>query len=208
MILFLLASILAISVAAWSNQDLMKRFVFNAYLVKQRKEYYRFLSSGFLHSNWIHLGFNLFVLYQFSNGLRYRLFDLGWYTSDWEIVILFLLGVILSEVPSYFRHQENPHYNSLGASGGVSSVVFTSIMLNPVKMKLGLIFIPVYLPAFLFGILYLIYSHFQSKQNGDNINHDAHLYGALFGVVFAVVYYPETFGMFLTEIASWDGSLF
>lgn len=205
---FLLIFIGVVSVYAFSNPAFSKKMLFNASLVYHNKEYYRLLSSGFIHGDWFHLGFNLYAFHLFSKTMIASLIQLGIPGAQYHLIALFVLGVIVSEIPSLFKHKDNPLYNSLGASGGVSSIVFAAIMLNPVGMRLGLIFIPIFLPAFIFGILYLIYSNYQAKKAADNINHDAHIVGALFGVVYALILFPNTFSNFVTQLMNWNGDIF
>jgi membrane associated rhomboid family serine protease len=100
-------------------------------------------------------------------------------------VLLFVLGVVVANIPSYLKYKEMPHYNSLGASGGVSAILFCSIVYSPVSNIYLYFAIPI--KGFIFAVLYLIYSHHASKKGGDNINHDAHMYGAFFGVAFAFI---------------------
>lgn len=209
MLVFLLILIAFVSIYAWNKPEIQRLFVFNAYKTYHAKEYYRLLTSGFVHANWLHLGFNLYVLYLFGEiVLRDFSLQLDFLYPDFAFLLLFVLGVIVSELPSFLKYKNQPVYNSLGASGGVSSVVFASILLHPTGLKMGLLFIPIYLPAFMFGILYLIYSHYQSKNAQDNINHDAHLYGALFGLVFVIMLYPEAVPHFIEELKNWDGDIF
>jgi membrane associated rhomboid family serine protease len=120
------------------------------------------------------------------------------------MLLLYLLGIIFSDIPTYLKYQNMPNYNSLGASGGVAAVVFSSIMFDP--LNLIMIFpIPFAIPGFLLGTLYLIYSYYQGKRMADNINHDAHLFGALFGLVFTVVIRPGVVLNFVDEITNWVG---
>lgn len=208
MLILLMIAIGLISFYAFSRPDVLNKLMFNATKVYHGKEYYRLLSSGFVHADWMHLGFNLYALHLFSEALLVSFTEFNIPYPKLSFFILFLLGVIVSELPSLLKHKDNPLYNSLGASGGVSSVVFASILLNPVKMKLGLIFIPIYLPAFLFGILYLMYSHYQAKKGTDNVGHDAHIFGGLFGLVFIIIIHPNSIPYFIDQLINWDGNIF
>jgi len=187
----LLVLIVGASFYAWNNQHIMSKWIFNPYTVSTQKQWYRFITSGFIHRDYMHLGFNAYALYAFG-GIVEQVYA----TTRWGVlayVCLFVFGVIVSDVPTFLKHKNNPGYNALGASGGISAVVFASILLFP-KIELGIIFIPFFkLPGFLFGALYLIYSHFMSKKQLDSINHDAHLYGALFGVLFTLLSVKNAF---------------
>jgi membrane associated rhomboid family serine protease len=117
-------------------------------------------------------------------------------------VALYLIGIIVSDIPSFVKHKNNPGYNSLGASGGVSAIVFSFILFAPTE-SLYLMFIPIGIPAFIYGILYLTYSWYQSKNGADSINHDAHFYGAVFGLIFTAVVVPSSLIQFVYQIAEW-----
>jgi len=191
----LIIIIVGLSFYAWGSKEVMNRWIMNPYTIKTQKQWYRFISSGFIHNDYMHLGFNCLTLYFFGDGIE-LIYSMG-VLGKVAYPLFFVLGVIVSSIPTYLKHQSNPGYNSLGASGGVSSVVFASIVLGP-SQELGLIIIPFFrLPAIIFGVMYLIYSHFMSKKGIDNINHDAHLYGALFGVLFTLLYVKGAIYYFL-----------
>jgi membrane associated rhomboid family serine protease len=113
--------------------------------------------------------------------------------------VLYLGGIILSDLPTYFRHRHDPGYRSLGASGGVSSVLFAGILFQPIG-KVYMMFIPFGIPGFIWGVLYLVYTYYMGRQRRDNINHDAHLYGALYGIVVTLALIPGVAGTFLNQI--------
>jgi len=187
----LLVLIVIASIYAWNNPYVMSKWIFNPYDVSRHKQWYRFITSGFIHKDYMHLGFNLYALYAFGTGVE-QIYGTSIF-GVFGYLLLFILGVIASSIPTFLKHKNNPAYNSLGASGGISSVVFACIFLAP-KMKLNLILIPFFkLPGFAFGALYMIYSHFMAKKQIDNINHDAHLYGALFGILFTLLYIENVF---------------
>lgn len=199
-ILIILISL--VSYFAWQKPELQQKLLFHPYSVKHRNEYYRFITGGFVHSGWLHLFFNMFTLYFFGSSLE-ALFDAKFGPSGFAYLIsLFLLGVIISDIPTYLKYKDAPHYRSLGASGGVASIVFCSIMFFPtVDLCLyGFICIP----GFILGPLFLIYSYYQSKRMADNINHDAHFYGALFGVIFSVFIDLQVFGRFISQVADYQ----
>jgi membrane associated rhomboid family serine protease len=190
-----------ISFAAWNNPDLMRKFIMNPYHVERRGQYQRFITSGFIHQDHMHLLFNMITLYSFGNLLE-QLFNMYFEgIGSVYYVVLYLLAIIVSEIPTYFKHKNNPGYNSLGASGGVSAIVFAVILFRPlVKIYM--------MPGFILGTLYIIYSYFQAKKAADGINHDAHLYGAAFGIVFCLVLYPPVFELFYQQISTWKMDLF
>ncbi len=179
----------------------MRKMIMNPYVVQRRREYSRFLTSGFIHQDHMHLAFNMITLYSFGGNLE-TLFHmyLGSLGSLYYIA-LYVMAIVVSEVPTYYKHRDNPGYNSLGASGGVSAIVFAVILFRPLA-KIYMV------PGFILGALYLIYSYFQAKKGGDGINHDAHLYGAAFGIVFCIVLFPESINLFLQQISNWKMGLF
>lgn len=189
----------AASFYAWSNTSIMQKWMMNPYNVDTHKEYWRFITSGFIHSDYTHLFFNMLTLY-FFGGLVEKIYSwkVGQYGSL-LFVALYLLGIIISDIPTYLKHRNNPHYNSLGASGGVAAVLFSSILFIPLN-PLYLMFIPIPIPGFIFGAVYMWYSYYQAQRGGDYINHDAHLYGALFGVAFSVAIYPQVLPEFFMQV--------
>jgi membrane associated rhomboid family serine protease len=190
-----------VSFGAWNNPDLMRKFIMNPYTVERRGEYQRFITSGFIHQDHMHLLFNMITLYSFGNFLE-QLFNMYFGgTGAVYYVVLYLLAIVVSEIPTYFKHKSNSRYNSLGASGGVSAIVFAVILFQPlVKIYM--------MPGFILGTLYIIYSYFQAKKAGDGINHDAHLFGAAFGILFCVILYPPVIQLFIDQISAWKMDLF
>jgi len=186
-----------ISITAWNKPDLINKWIFNPYIVRQSHQYWRFLTSGFLHSNGLHLFFNMLALFFFGDVIH-RVFETRYGDmGDIYYLVLYLGGIVISEIPTYFKHKNHPGYNSLGASGGVASVLFGAILYKPTS-TIYVYFIP--LPAFVLGALYLIYSYFQSKRMADNVNHDAHLFGALYGIFLTVVLNPGVVQTFFRQI--------
>jgi len=139
-----------ISILAWNRRDLYQKWILNPYQVFHRQEYWRFITSGFLHLNYTHLFFNMFALYFFGRNVSYYFGQKG----PLMLILLYLLGIIISDIPTYLKHRNNPNYNSLGASGGVAAVVFSSIMFAPLN-EIYLMFIPIGIPGFILGILYI-----------------------------------------------------
>ncbi|MDP3930325.1 MAG: rhomboid family intramembrane serine protease [Bacteroidota bacterium] len=186
-----------ISIQAFNNAGFMQKLIFNPYAINQKKEWYRFLSSGFLHGDWIHLLLNMFVLFSFGSAVqKYYAYFFG-SVGNYLFILLYLSSIVAANASTYYAHKNNPGYNGLGASGAVSAVVFASILFQPTaKIYLyGLIGIPGYIA----GIAYLVYSQYSSKNSQDNINHEAHFYGAVYGVVFTLVFKPSVFKYFLNQ---------
>lgn len=193
-----------ISVYAWSNPSLRESWIMTPFLVHRRNEWYRFLTSGFLHADWMHLIFNMIAFYSFGQLIQDVFVQVFGPTGGiWRFLLLYLGGIIVSDIPTYLRHRNDPDYHSLGASGGVASVVFSAILFNPVKGGIYIFPIPVAIPGVIFGVLYLAYSYYQGRRQGDNINHDAHFYGALYGILLTLVLVPESAGIFWNEVQAY-----
>ncbi len=186
------------SLYAWNKPHILQRWIFNPYAVNTRQEYFRFITSGFIHQDYMHLFFNMFTLYFFGNQIEqiyaYLMGEIGLVIY----VAMYLLAIIVSDISTYLKHRHDPGYNSLGASGGVSAVIFSFILFDPTSNLYLFALIPI--PGFILGALFLIYSFQRSKQTGDRINHDAHLYGALFGILFTIILEPNVIGSFFRQI--------
>jgi membrane associated rhomboid family serine protease len=189
-----------VSLLANNNVTLKRKLLFNAYEIKHSKEWYRWISHGFVHGDFTHLAVNLWVFYMFGEVVE-SLFEARFlHMGKFYYLTLYLVGIIASSIAAYLKHQDNPGYNSLGASGAVASVMFAYIMFLPTA-GMGLIFLPgVYIPAFLMGMLYLYYEYAMGKRGGGRIAHDAHFWGAIFGVSFVLLLAPETFGSFVDQV--------
>jgi membrane associated rhomboid family serine protease len=178
-----------ISIIAFGNRELFRRLAFNAYDIKHFKNSYRFLSYALIHADWIHLLINMMVLYSFGQvtesyyGMHFGMKGILYYG------LLYIGGTALSTLPSYGKHKDDFSYTAVGASGAVSAVLFASIVFVPLG-KIMIFPIPIGIPAIIFGPLFLIYSAYMNKKNIDNVGHDAHFWGAIFGFVFTVVLKP------------------
>jgi membrane associated rhomboid family serine protease len=123
--------------------------------------------------------------------------------SELEFILLYLVAIIISDIPTVFKHKDNINYRSLGASGGVSAILFGSIIIHPLN-PIYLFFIPIGIPGFIFGGLYIAYTYWQDKRSADHINHSAHLIGALFGIIAILILIPESGALFLEKIKSFS----
>ncbi len=188
----------SVSIYAFNNRQLFDKFKLNPYMVVQRKEYIRIFTHALLHADWGHLIFNMLTLYFFGT-LVEKYFILIFPAGKLLFILLYILGIIVSSIPSILKNKNNHWYNSVGASGAVSAVLFAGILFDP-HMSIFIMFIPIPIPAFLFGIAYLVYSQYMTRQNKDNINHDAHFYGALFGFTFPILLKPALIGYFFTML--------
>ena len=178
-----------ISFYGFSNQKIIDDLIFYPPAISTRNQWYRFFSCGLIHADVGHLLFNMFALYLFGdgqgNGVEHSFAIIFGEKGKLFYLAMYVLALGISLVPTYSKNKDNYHYRSLGASGAVSAVVFIQIILDPV-MGVGIIFIPVYIAGFLFGAIYLAVSHWLDKRGGGNVNHSAHIFGAIFGIVFII----------------------
>lgn len=184
------------SILAFQNSELFGKLKFNAYFIKHHKEWWRFVSHAIVHADWMHLLINMYVLYSFGNIVEDTYFSLFAYKGLMYFLLLYLGGILFSTIFDFAKHKEDVYFNAVGASGAVSAVVFSSILIFP-SGSIFLFPIPFPIPSWAFGILYIIYSAYMGKRGGDNIGHNAHLWGAIFGVVFTVVTIPGVITRFI-----------
>ncbi len=188
-----------VSFMAWNNRELFDKLKFNAYYAKNDREWYRFISYGLLHADWAHLLINMFVLWSFSNiVMQFFRMDFGGMASVY-FLLLYIGGIVLSTIYDYFKYNDDIYYNAVGASGAVSAVVFSSIILYP-NGKIFFFFIPIGIPAWIFGILYLIYSAYMGRRGADNIGHNAHFWGAVYGIIFTMIINPTYLSHFYQQL--------
>ncbi len=179
----LIAANVIISLVAMNNDDVLSKTIMWPYGVKKYNQFYRFITSGFIHADYMHLFFNMFTLFFFGKAVEpaFKYLGLG---GPIAFVALYFLGLIASDIPTYLKQKDNYNYHCLGASGAVSAIVFAAIVFNP----WGSIYIygAVKISAFVYAILYIFYCVAMSRRRGDNINHDAHLWGSVFGLGFTI----------------------
>ncbi|NJO88776.1 MAG: rhomboid family intramembrane serine protease [Chloroflexia bacterium] len=167
-------------------------------MIVQRKEYFRILGHAIIHVDWTHLIFNMITLYFFGEYVEEAMKVIFGY-GKLVFILMYVLAAIISSLPSIAKHKNDHWYNSVGASGAVSAILFAGILLNP-NMKMIVFPIPIPLPGYILGLGYLIFSHFMSKKNADNINHDAHITGAIFGFLFPLILEPKLFSLFINNL--------
>ena len=167
----------------------------------QYKEYYRLVTSGFVHGDWIHLLVNMFVLYSFGELIEYHFkMYFGPTLGAVYFVAVYLLTIISASLPSFIGKRNLPNYMAVGASGGVSGIVFIFILLYPWEYLYLYAIIPI--PGIVAGVLYLWYSSYASRHSNDRIDHEAHFYGALFGVLFTLLLRPSLAGDFVRSLVN------
>lgn len=187
-----------VSISVFNKPVEVNKLVFWPALIKEKNQYYRFITSGFIHADWMHLGFNMLTLYFFGRYVEsafQQLFGHGIY------ILFYLLAMIAADIQTFLQYRDDYHYRSLGASGAVSAVLFASILFDPWS-KIYIFIIPIGIPAFVFGAIYIGYCVYMSKRGQDNINHTAHLWGALFGILFTIVMKPEIVPYFIQQLTA------
>ncbi len=192
----------AISIISFNRRDIFDKLQLNPYAVYHKKEWYRIISHGFVHADWVHLFVNMFVLFSFGKAVESIFAQLAASgiikSPTLSFVLLYFASMIFATVTSIAKQKDNHWYNSVGASGAVSAVVFTSIFFQPLANLYFYAVIPI--PGIVFGVLYLGYSHYMSKKGKDNINHDAHFIGAVFGFLFPLFLDPKLIHIFINQL--------
>jgi membrane associated rhomboid family serine protease len=190
-----------LSIYAFSNRVLWQNWLMIPYRIRRNGEYHRFITSGFIHGDYMHLFFNMFSMFFF--GKTVESYFVGQFGANGQYLFLgfYVLAIILADVPVFLKRQNQSQYSALGASGGVSAVVFAAIALQP-NMKMLIPPFPVFIPGFIYGAFYLFYTAYMARKGNDNIEHDAHLYGALIGVLAIFLFFEGTFQNFIEIMAN------
>jgi membrane associated rhomboid family serine protease len=191
-LLILSATVITSLTALYAMPELMQKGMLYPYQVVHEKKWYQLITHGFLHADLTHLAFNMITLYFFGPILEQVL-------GSALYVLLYFLGLILASVTSVIKHKDNKQYASLGASGAVEGVIFGFIILYPLE-KIYLFFIPIGIPAVIFGFLYMAYSIYAGKAQKGRVNHDAHIAGAIWGVLFTLIAVPNSYTRFVNQI--------
>jgi membrane associated rhomboid family serine protease len=192
-----------VSLYALSNPTMLYSWMMNPKAIDRNREYHRFVTSGFVHADFMHLFFNMFTLYSFGDFIEQifiQKFDNDPRLGSVAYVIFYVVAIVVSDLSTFFKHRKDGNYNSLGASGAVSAVIFGAILFVPTA-DFNVFFIP--MPAFIFAILYLAFTYYEMKRGNGYINHSAHWWGAVFGVVVMIAMYPEVVPSFIDQIAHW-----
>jgi membrane associated rhomboid family serine protease len=181
-----------ISIAAFRNPKMLQNLMLWPFEMRHPSQYYRFITSGFVHVDEMHLAFNMISFYFFGTVLE-PIIGAFWFG------LLYITAIIVCDMPSFFKHHNNPRYASLGASGGVAAIIFATIYLYPWQ-QLGILFIP-YLkfPAIFFAILYLVYSAYMDRKGRGRIAHGAHFWGSVYGLAFMLIVLDQSHGVYFWE---------
>lgn len=180
------------SIYAFNDHTLYGKFMLHPYSVYRKNKLYTLITSGMIHSDWMHLIFNMMTFFFFAFSLEAQI-------GSVRFGLIYFASLILSDIPTIFKHKDDFWYNSLGASGAISGVLFSFILFYPLT-PLYLFFIPIGIPAVLFGGLYLLYCVYASRQSRDNINHDAHFFGALTGIIITIIIIPGIVPHFISAL--------
>ena len=190
-----------VSIACFNNRALFDQLKHYPIAEHKNGEYYRLLSSGFVHGSWWHLGINMFVFHEFGRTVELV------FTSQYGeplgrtiFLLAYLAMIVIGDLPTLKKHANNPGYASIGASGATSGILFMYILLFPWRNLYLYFAIPV--PAIILGVLYLLYSSWASKNQRDMIDHDAHYYGALAGILLMIGLIPSTLPEFISRLTA------
>ncbi len=181
----------AISILAFGNQKLLNQLLLWPARMHSPAQYYRFITAGFVHADYMHLIFNMITFYFFGGLLEQVI-------GPERFCILYLVGIIVSCIPSYFKRKNAPGYRSLGASGGVAAVIFATIYLEPWNKIY--IFFAIGLPSIVFAIIYLAYTAYLARRGYGIVNHDAHFWGSVFGLLFMLIIDPSHGQYFMDKL--------
>jgi membrane associated rhomboid family serine protease len=193
-LLIFVATLAASLLGLYARPQIIERSLFRPYWFLRRRQSETIVTSGFVHADLPHLLFNMVTFYFFAFALERQI-------GPVRFALLYLLALVVSDLGTWLKHRNDPQYASLGASGAISAVLFAAIVYFP-WMKLFIIPIPLPIPAPLFAVGYVAYSWYSARQARGRINHDAHLGGALFGVLFVLVTDPAAFAQFMRWLGS------
>jgi membrane associated rhomboid family serine protease len=184
-LLIILATIY-VSYKGFKSSIFFNRYRFEVGKIKVQREYERIFTSAFLHANWTHLLFNMVALYCFSQSIEIVLGPI-------QFVLLYLGSLVGGNLLSLFIQRNHYSYKAIGASGGVCGIIFSSIAMDP-NMRVGMFFLPISIPGWLFALLFTLYSIFGIRSGRDNIGHDAHLGGGITGLLICIILFPQIMG--------------
>ncbi|QNK02367.1 rhomboid family intramembrane serine protease [Dyella telluris] len=194
--LIIIAITAVVSFMAFNNARLMNDLILWPPAITRSREYHRLVTYGVVHADFGHLLFNMITLYFFGRVME------GFFAAKLGVMgfaLFYIVALVVSILPTYLKNRSNPNYRSLGASGAVSAVLFSFILLAPWS-RIVVFVIP--MPAIIYAVLYVVYSIYMDRRGQGNVNHSAHLWGAAFGVIFTLAIRPEVFLHFLSELSN------
>lgn len=199
MTIYIIILTVIVSYSAFQKPDVFNKFQFNPYAVNKHNQQYRFLSHALVHADWPHLIINMFVLYFFGPVVEsFMKFYFGDGKGIMYFLLLYLGGAAAACLPTFSKQKNNPYYNSVGASGAISALVFSFIVFAPLQEIRFYGILP--MPGIVFGIIYLVAEYYMGKRGGTNINHDAHFMGAVYGALFTIAIRPALAMEFVEQI--------
>jgi membrane associated rhomboid family serine protease len=201
----IIAACVIMSLAAFNDFSKFEKWKFSAYHVVHAKEQYRLITHAFIHGSWAHLFINMFVFWQFGGVVERNFAAMFGAKGTLYYIVLYLGGVLVASLPALKKHKDDYNYAAVGASGAVASVLFSYIIMHPVNLLYLFFIIPI--PAFLVGILYLWYEN-RMENSQDNIAHDAHYWGAIYGAVVTILFKPVLAMDFVNQIVNTVSRLF
>ncbi len=191
-LIILLATVGISLYAIYKDRNIYERFLLSPWRVANQNQFHLMVTSGFLHADVAHLMFNMFTFLFFA-------FKLEYYSGTLNFILIYFLSMIIADVTTVIKHKDDPYYRAVGASGAISGVLFSYILFDPTT-KIGFILFPIGIPAPIFAVLYLVYCWFAAKKSRDFINHEAHLWGALGGIIVTAILVPEIIPHFFEMI--------
>ena len=190
--IFILVLTVVTSLIAWQYEDLFRLFALNPWTLVRERRYYTFLTSGLIHADVGHLFFNMYSFYIFA-------FPLERLMGHWQFLVLYAASLVLSDITTVVKHRDTPDYFCVGASGAVTAVIFSFIIYEPTS-RIGLIFIPVFIPAPIFGLLFVLWSYYSARYRQTRVNHAAHLWGAVSGLALTLILDPAAYRGFFEAL--------
>lgn len=187
-----------VSIMGFRQEGLFEKLQLNPFQVVHKKEYHRVITHSLLHADWSHLIINMIVFFSFGAGLLNSFTALFGDLAPIIFLALYVFSVVISSLYSIVKNKDNPSYNAIGASGAVSAVVFANIFFSPWQSIYFFGVLPI--PGIIFALLYLGYSYYMGKKNYDNVGHDAHFFGAVFGLIFPILIKPDLFQFFIDQL--------
>lgn len=204
---FIIGFTVLISMWAFNNAEVFHKLKHWPYAEARRNEQYRWLTGGLLHGDYMHLLFNMLTLYFFGPLLEQCFQQIFPEMPQFMFLLFYVLALVAASSATYIKYKDNPHFASIGASGATAAVLFACILFIP-TIGIMMFFIPIPIPGFIFGVFYLWYSNYAANQGGDNIDHTAHYYGAVFGFFFPLVFKPSLIVSFFAQITMWVQGIF
>lgn len=191
--------LITVGISIWAFQDrrILSNLILSPYAVVHQKQWYRLITHAFIHADWMHLLFNMIALWSFGKAVIVYLEAIS-PVANLHFFVLYFVGIVIASIHDLVKQKDNLQFLSLGASGAVSAIIFTAIFFNPWSTIL-IFFIPC--PAILFGVAYILYSSYMGRREGERVNHNVHLYGALFGLIYPLLVNPKSLQIFLYNLS-------